>query len=129
MQIMTLSNNSSEAFINRLSSHAVGIIVSQITPPADQATTRLGQTFRNTARTSGAPLSYFGMEGYITARVLIEGLQRAGRQLTRERLIQALESLKNHDLGGIALSYGPDDHTGSEYMELTIIGKERKFRR
>lgn len=129
IQIMTLSNNSSEAFIKSLGNHAPGVIVSQITPPADLLTTKLGQDYRAAARSTGATMSYAAMEGYIAAKVLVEGLERAGRNLTRVGLIEALESIKNHDLGGLALSYGPSDHTGSEYVELSIIGKNSKFRR
>ena len=40
-----------------------------------------------------------------------------------------LESIRDWDMGGVDISYGPNDHTGSEYVELTIIGQDGKFRR
>lgn len=123
MQIMTLSNNSSQAFIDELGPAGVGVILSQITPAPDLSTTRLGQEFQKAAKASGATISYAAMEGYVNAQVLVEGLRRAGPKLTREGFVEALESMHRVDLGGILITYGPDDHTGSEYVDLTMIGQ------
>jgi ABC-type branched-subunit amino acid transport system substrate-binding protein len=48
------------------------------------------------------------------AAVLAEALRRAGRDLSRERFVRALESLNNYDPGGFgpAVSFGPDRRTG-----------------
>jgi branched-chain amino acid transport system substrate-binding protein len=129
MQLMTLSNNSSAAFVKNLGEHAAGIIVSQITPPPNLLTSVLAKEFKSAAKTTGATVSYSAMEGFIAAKVLVEGLQRAGKNLTRERFMQGLESIKGVDVGGVMISYGPMDHTGSEFVELTIIGKDGRFRR
>jgi ABC-type branched-subunit amino acid transport system substrate-binding protein len=129
VRFMTLSNNSSEAFVKSLGEHAAGVVVSQITPAPHMITSKLGQEYKIAAKASGATVSYAAMEGFIAAKVLVEGLKRGGKKLTRESFIQGLESIRNVDLGGVDISYGPNDHTGSEYVELTIIGKDGKFRR
>ena len=67
------------------------------------------------------------MEGFVNAKVLVEGLRRAGLTLTRDGFIHALESMQHVDLGGVLITYGADDHTGSEFVELTMIGKDGKF--
>lgn len=128
-RFMTLSNNSSEAFVKSLGEHAAGVVVSQITPAPHLVTSKLGQEFKIAAKASGATVSYAAMEGFIAAKVLVEGLRRGGKKLTRESFIRGLESIKDWDLGGLDVSYGPNDHTGSEYVELTIIGQDGKFRR
>lgn len=128
-QVMTLSNNSSAAFVKSLGANAPGIIVTQITPPPNLLSSRLGQEYKAAAKTTGATVSYAAMEGFVAAKVLVEGLRRTGRKLTREGFIKGLESIHDQDLGGLAVSYGPNDHTGSEFVELTIIGKDGKFRR
>jgi hypothetical protein len=48
---------------------------------------------------------------------------------TREGLIRALESIKRFDLGGLTLTYSEKDHTGSEFVELTMIGRDKRFLR
>jgi branched-chain amino acid transport system substrate-binding protein len=127
MQIMTLSNNSSEAFVKELGSAGVGVIMAQITPTPHLMSTRLGQEFNAAAKLSGATVSYPGIEGFMNAKVLVEGLRRAGKNLTREGFIRAMESMERVDFGGLMVTYGPDDHTGSEFVELTMIGKNGRF--
>ncbi|HCN90695.1 MAG TPA: ABC transporter permease, partial [Oxalobacteraceae bacterium] len=75
---MTLSNNASQAFVKSLGSAAAGVIVSQITPAPDLVSSRLGQEFKVAAKASGATVSYAAMEGFVAAKVLVEGLRRAG---------------------------------------------------
>ena len=51
--------------------------------------------------------------GYAAAQLVVEGLKRAGADLTRERFITAIESIEDWT-GGLLppISYGPDDHRG-----------------
>lgn len=79
---------------------------------------------------SGKPgfvVSHQAMEGYAAAKVRVEGLKRAGKNPTRESLIAGLEKMRNYDLGGLLVSYSPTDHTGIEYVELSIIGRKGDF--
>lgn len=68
--------------------------------------------------------SLMQFEGYIAARVLIEALRGAGRAPSRARLTQALDSLRNLDLGGFVIDFAPGKHTGSNYVDLSIIGRD-----
>jgi ABC-type branched-subunit amino acid transport system substrate-binding protein len=70
---------------------------------------------------------FSSMEGYLTARVLVEGLRRAGRNLSREALISGLEAMHDVNLGGFTINYSAKDHQGSNYTDLTIIGRGGKF--
>jgi len=56
------------------------------------------------------------------ARVLVEAMRKAGRDLTREKLIASLESMQNHDLGGYRVSFSANDRQGSRFVDLTVIG-------
>ena len=69
------------------------------------------------------------MEGFINAKVLVEALRRAGKNLTRAGFVKALESIRGEGLGGLSVTYGPGDHAGSMFVELTMIGKDGKFLR
>lgn len=74
MQVMTLSNNSSQSFVKNLGADGIG-------------------------------------------------------GLTREAFIRGLESMRKVDFGGLMVTYGPDNHTGSEFVELAMIGKDARFLR
>lgn len=127
IQIMTLSNNSSQAFVKELGPAGVGVIVTQIMPAPHMLSTQLGQEFRDAARISNVTMSYAAMEGFVSAKVLVEGLRRAGRNLTREGFIRAMESMQHTDFGGLMTTFSPHNHTGSEFVELTMIGRDGKF--
>lgn len=127
MQLMTLSNNSSESFVKDLGPAGVGLIMSQVTPAADLLSTILGQEFKVAAKASGATMSYAAMDGFVSAKVLVEGLRRAGPALTHDSFIRGLESIHQVDLGGLMVSYSAQDHTGSEFVELTMIGRNGRL--
>jgi ABC-type branched-subunit amino acid transport system substrate-binding protein len=69
------------------------------------------------------------MEGFLTAKVMVEGLRRAGKNLTRENLIDAMEKMQDVDLGGFFVTYSPKSHAGSKFVDLTIITRGGKFQR
>jgi ABC-type branched-subunit amino acid transport system substrate-binding protein len=69
------------------------------------------------------------LEGFTAARVLVEGLRRAGPKPTRASLVTALEGMRKFDIGGLEVGYGPDDHTGLDFADLSIIGQDGKFKR
>ena len=62
--------------------------------------------------------------------MFVEGLKRAGRNLTRERLIAVLESINtnNYDLGGFDVNFSHNSHNGSKFVDMTVISKDGKFR-
>ena len=125
---LTLSNNSSNAFIKNLGIDGHGLAVSQVSPYPFSGSEPLTREFLGLMKDKKdvAP-SYSSMEGFIAAKVLVEGLRRAGKQPTREKLIAGLESMKAYDLGGVDVTYGPNLRTGTSYIDLTIIGKTGKF--
>ena len=129
-QIVTLSNNASAGFIKSLGANARGVIVTQVYPNERAVTYPMVKEAQELARAKGlGDISQAMLEGYAAAKVLVEGLKRAGPKPTREKVQVALESLRKFDLGGLEITYGPDDHTGLDFADLSIIGTDGKFRR
>ncbi|QNB08673.1 ABC transporter substrate-binding protein [Herbaspirillum frisingense] len=114
----------------RLKNAGVGAEVTQVVPFPNKARLRIVYEYqRAMAHTPGIDCNFTGLEGYIAARALVEGLRRAGRDLTREGLIRALESITpaNYDGGGFSLHFTPTDHSGSDFVDLTAIGAGGRF--
>lgn len=71
--------------------------------------------------------NFVSLEGYINAKVFVEGLKRAGRNLDRENFINAIETIRQLDLGiANPLSFNPQDHQGLERVYFTYL-KNGKF--
>jgi ABC-type branched-subunit amino acid transport system substrate-binding protein len=125
---LTLSNNSSNAFINNLGQDGWGVAVSQVSPYPFSGAIPITKEFLEVIK--GRPdvsASYSSMEGFIAAKVLVEGLKRAGPKPTREKLIAGLESMNRYDMGGVDVTYGPNNRTGTTFIDITIISKNGKF--
>jgi ABC-type branched-subunit amino acid transport system substrate-binding protein len=129
-QVVTLSNNASSGFIKSLGSDARGVIVTQVFPYERSVAYGFVKDAMDLAKAKGLPeVSPAMLEGFTAARVLVEGLRRAGPKPTRASLVTALEGMRKFDIGGLEVGYGPDDHTGLDFADLSIIGQDGKFKR
>jgi ABC-type branched-subunit amino acid transport system substrate-binding protein len=128
VSFITLSNLSSQSFLDDLGDVGHGVIVMQVFPNPARAETRLASELKRLAAgKQGFVISHMAMEGFAAAKVLVEGLRRAGKNPTRASFITALESLRDYDLGGLSLTFGPKDHSGLDYVEASIVNKKRTF--
>ena len=128
-QMVTLSNNASAGFVKGLGEFARGTVVSQVFPSERSVGTPIVKEASDLAKAKGIELTPAGLEGFASAKVLVEGLRRAGPNPTRAGLKRALESFNRFNLGGLELSYNPSSHTGLDYSDLSIISADGKFRR
>jgi len=128
-QMVTLSNNASAGFVKALGDLAHGTVVSQVLPSERSVGTPLVKEAADLAKAKGVELTPASLEGFASAKVLVEGLRRAGRDPTRTGLKNALETLNHFNLGGLELSYSATSHTGLDYADLSIVGQDGKFRR
>ena len=122
-QFATISFVGTENLIATLGQEAAGILISQVVPSPSDAALPLARDYRAALRKSvpDAAPSYPGFEGYITGRVLAAALDQAGRELTREKLIEAFHAMPHLDLGGLTLSFSPANHQGSNAVFLTVV--------
>jgi ABC-type branched-subunit amino acid transport system substrate-binding protein len=123
----TLSNLSANSFVKALGPNVNGVVISQVSPYPFAVTTPIASEFLKAIKGREMSASYAAIEGFIGAKVLVEGLRRAGPQPTREKLIKGLESMARVDLGGISVTYGPEDRSGTTFVDLTVLGKDGQF--
>ena len=129
-QLVTLSNNASEGFIKLLGDHARGVIVTQVFPNERSVAFPLIKEAQDLARAKGLEgVSPAMMEGFAAAKVVAEGLRRAGANPTPVALRDALEGMRNYDIGGLQISYSATDHTGLDFSDLSIVNANGKFMR
>jgi ABC-type branched-subunit amino acid transport system substrate-binding protein len=121
-QFYNVSFVGTKALANALGKAGGGVIISQVMPYPYSGASPLVRDYQKLLKAEGiTDFDYGSMEGYVAARAFVEGLKRAGRDLTREKLITALESMGNYDLGGFNVNFSPSSHVGSKFVEMTII--------
>jgi len=120
-----------QALADELGKEGRGIMVSQVMPFPFSTTTPIAREYLEAVRKAGsdAVANYSSMEGYIAAKVIAEGLKRAGRNPSREALINGLESIQNASFGGFNVDFGPRRHVASSFVDLSMLTEDGKVRR
>ena len=120
----------SKALADALGKDGPGVAISQVVPfPWGTALPVVRQYQQLSAKAGNTDYNFSAMEGFLVAKVFVEGLSRTGKNLTRESFIDAMEKIQDVDLGGFFVTYSPKNHAGSKFVDLTIIGRDGKFLR
>ena len=125
-QFLTVSFVGTEEFIKEAGQDAEGTIITQVVPPYDRTdypTVALYRRFLTKYYPDTAP-SFVSLEGFVDAMVMVEGLKRAGKDVTREKFISAIESIHDLNVGlgsKLMLAYGPQDHKGFDHVYPTVV--------
>jgi ABC-type branched-subunit amino acid transport system substrate-binding protein len=127
--VATLSNNASTDFVKALGEHARGVIVTQLFPYERSTANLMVREALSLAKTAGrSELTPAHVEGFAAAKLIVEALKRAGKDITRDSLVKALDGARI-DLGGLQVHYGDKDRSGLEYTDVSIVGEDGRFRR
>lgn len=127
-QFFNVSFVGSKALADELGDAGAGVVVSQVVPFPFQPAMPVVRDYQAHMVAAGdKEFDFSSMEGYLIARVVTEGLKRAGKNLTRESFVAGLESMREVDIGGFKVSFTPQNHEGSKYTDLTIIARGGKF--
>lgn len=111
-----------------LGADGAGVAISQVVPsPFDQTVPIVKEYQRLMKAAGGTGYSFTSLEGYIAARVFIEGLKRAGKNLSREGFIDALEGMRNVNLDGFHIAFSPQNHQASTFVDMTMIARDGRF--
>lgn len=129
LEYLNVSFVGSNALAAELGDSGHGVIVSQVVPyPWDLLPLTI--EYRDVLKkyVPQAKPTFVNLEGYMAAKTLVEGLNRVGRDLTREKLITALEGMHKFDLGGYTIGFSPNNHNASRQVLLSVIvGHGGKF--
>jgi branched-chain amino acid transport system substrate-binding protein len=123
---LTVSFVGTDELISEAGPDAEGVVITQVVPPYYMT------EFKSVALYRRALGKYFpseqpnfvSLEGFVDAMVMVEGLKRAGKDLTREGLIHAIESIHDHDLGlgpQLKLNYSAKEHKGFDHVLPTVV--------
>ena len=120
----------SKALADALGKDGAGVAISQVMPfPWGTSVPVVKEYQQLSAKAGFKDYNFSAIEGFVVAKVFVEGLKRTGKDLTREKFVDAVEKMQEVDVGGFLVSYSPKNHAGSKFVDLTIIGREGRFLR
>ncbi|MES2940757.1 MAG: ABC transporter substrate-binding protein [Pseudomonadota bacterium] len=120
----TFSVNQWDVLARQLGADARGIVISQAVPSPYGAARRIALDYRRDlqALSPGLQPSFLGLEGYLLARILVEGLRRAEGPITPRSLLAALDGLGRHDLGDYVVNFSRERRFVESAAEVSMIG-------
>jgi ABC-type branched-subunit amino acid transport system substrate-binding protein len=121
---LTVSFVGTEAFAKAAGKDGDGVIITQVVPPPSRKDLPAVTQYQSALKKyfPDASPNFVSFEGFVNAMVLVEGLQRAGRDLTREKLVTAIEGFKDLDLGiGMKATYSASRHHAFDTVYYTIL--------
>ena len=121
-------NSGSSQLARQLGPQATGMVFSQVVPSPWERKTAIAREYQDAMKASlpDAPLTYGGLEGYLTAKALVQVLRASGRDLSRETLMRSLMAT-DLDLGGVRIRYRPGDHAGAHFVDLSMVSRDGRF--
>lgn len=123
---VTVSFVGTDDLIKLAGQEAEGMVVTQVVPPyylTDLKTVALYRRTLSKYAPNEAP-NFVSLEGFVDAMIMVEGMKRAGKDLTRDGLIRGIESLRDFDIAlgpQLKLNYSAHDHKGFEHVIPTVI--------
>ncbi|WP_411881998.1 ABC transporter substrate-binding protein [Polaromonas sp. YR568] len=119
-----------QALADELGKDGAGVVVSQVMPSPYNTARPIAREFVDAVKAAGkdAQANFSSMEGYVAAKVLVDGLKRGGAKISRESLIAGLEGMGSQSLGGFSVSFSPTDHVASSFVELSMLTGDGRVR-
>jgi branched-chain amino acid transport system substrate-binding protein len=125
-RFLTVSFVGTEGLLRIGAQDAEGMIITQVVPPYDRTDLPTVKLYREALEKhmGNTQPSFVSLEGFVDAMVVVDGLRAAGRDLTREKLVAALEAIHHKDIGlgpNLLLGFSATDHKGLDSVYVTVI--------
>ena len=120
----------SNALAKELGEDGKGVVVTQVVPFPEDTSLPLVAQYQEAlkAENADAEIGFVSLEGYMVGRLVVEALKKLEGPVTREKLLSTIKEVGTFDLGGVTLSYGPDDNQGMDQVFLTVIQADGSFK-
>lgn len=127
-RIFGLSLGASVGGIRAMGEHARGMGFSIVVPSPTAQKFELIRRYQMDLQANGSTdYSLSGVEGYLAASVLVQGLRRAGPAPSRQTLHAALEGLTSFDFGGVRIGYGKGNRQGNQFVTVAVVSADGRL--
>jgi branched-chain amino acid transport system substrate-binding protein len=120
-----------QALADELGKDGAGVVVSQVVPSPYSPTRPIAREFLESIKKGGGDVqaNFSSMEGYLAAKLLTEGLRRAGSgSISRADLIRGIEATGNQSFGGFTTQLSGSNHVASSFVELSMLTGDGRVR-
>ena len=107
-----------------------GVVVSQVVPFPWDVSLKVVADYQAAIKAVDpqAEPGFVSLEGYLVGRLAIAALDKAGKDVTREALLKTIKDTGTFDIGGLTMTYGPNDNEGLDKVFMTVIQPDGSFK-
>jgi ABC-type branched-subunit amino acid transport system substrate-binding protein len=118
------------ALAKELGEDGKGVVVTQVVPFPEDTSLPLVARYQKAlnAANPNAEIGFVSLEGYMVGRLIGEALGKLKGEVTRANLLSTIKEVGTFDLGGVTLSYGPNDNQGMDQVFFTVIQADGSFK-
>ena len=118
------------ALAKELGPDGKGVIVSQVVPFPWDASLKVVAEYQAAIKAVDAKAEpeFVSLEGYLVGRLTVAALEKTGPTPTREGLLKTIKETGTFDIGGLMMTYGPDDNEGLDKVFMTVIQPDGSFK-
>jgi branched-chain amino acid transport system substrate-binding protein len=129
-QFYNVSFVGTKALSDELGKEGAGVVITQVVPSPFNTAVPIVREFQAavSAQNKNTSINYSSFEGYIAAKMLTDGMTRAGGRVSRESVISGLENIGRTDYGGFALDLSSRDHVASNFVEKSMLVGDGRVR-
>ena len=122
-EFVTISFVGSQALADELWPEGAGVIISQVVPFPWDNSVPVVKAYQDAliANNPNASYGFVSLEGYMVGRLVIHALTNAGANPTRDSFLAALRDTSSLDMGGVTLTFGPNDNQGIDTIFMTRL--------
>jgi branched-chain amino acid transport system substrate-binding protein len=126
----SLSFVGAEQFIQAAGPLSAGVSIAQVVPSPGAALPAVRECASALAAAGEKrAMNSTQLEACFGAKVLVEAIRRANQPVTAISVLESLSSLGTYDLGGFKITFGPESHHGSSFVELALVTRDGIMRR
>jgi ABC-type branched-subunit amino acid transport system substrate-binding protein len=125
----SLSFVGAQQYIETVGEAGAGVSIAQVVPNPNASLAVIrecAKALRDAGVTQAMNSTH--LEACIGAKVLTEAMRRSRKVGDAKALLAAIGNLGSYDTGGFTVSYSPDQHHGSRYVELGMVTRNGKLR-
>jgi ABC-type branched-subunit amino acid transport system substrate-binding protein len=126
-QLLGVSVMSSTALYKALGPQVEGMLLTQTVPFPWNARLGIVRDYQKRMAEANVPVSFDTMEGYVAARLLVEGLRAAGPSISRKSFIAALEAMQLKDVDGMNVTFARGSRSLMRLVDVSMISRDNKL--
>ncbi len=113
--ISFLGESSFRRFLNK---HGLKVLFGAVVPNPQTSDLEIVKEYRAAMDANNYPYDIFSLEAYITTSILVDIMQQIIPPITKEKILQKLEALKEYDFKGLKLTFDPERRDLARYIWL-----------